>query len=399
MGFTPFRTSAPNMGAGSINPILGGLLLGLASLPMRMQEQEKAKTEQGYTKALTADAQQLAEQRKQTFETQQRATAQQEYMQLGQRALINPEWQKSPQFRARLEALAKQADLPEPYNADGSFNQNAFLNPLTSIGNTPAEENFRNELFAKQPGADRVNFARSHGIALTPEEAAAAPSYSTKARTDMEKLAQNGLKIAQTGEWMKAREEVLRYRAEAQNSKDFATAELARKKVATYDQIVAAQTTIANARYLDAQARMVSAQAAMKRAESGIGGGNQAVARHFYTVANDAVNRAERSYSEAEAALEVATQNQADDTVTGPLQQKVAAAKAGLATAKAQLQVISGELQHNVPLATHAQRSSGATRASVTNASKTTYKPGQIYVDASGNRAKYNADGTWTPLR
>lgn len=376
-GFSPMKVGTANVGTG-ISPIVLGLLGALANMPAQAEQKKeqaakvKQEGEQSEMNQAVLARDQLTTQQLQQQMTQQAQTqAQTQFHQTFETMQTNEQLQKSPAYLTALDKYAKAGGMPgnPARNPDGSFNANYGLKPLSSLGNTPAEENFRVELFAKAPGQPRTLFARSHTIGLTEEEANAAPSYSTKAANDMQKTLQSGIHYSNMDVTSAARAKSLGVLQQDQAELASGKTRLVQEQAQMYKQI---QTTQMQNATTNAQAHLMEAQAAATRAQNAgksLGGGNTRLATQLWREGNSHVEAAERAASGVDAAVEAAQAAGADnsDPAFQQLLQKQAQAHGILTTAKDQLSLVGTELNANTGHAANIQGASGARKVTVTD--------------------------------
>lgn len=404
MSFTPFKVGAPNMtaasGGGFGTTVLLPLLAAIAGMPQQQEQQKEQKAKLQGQQTENSAQQQLVAQSATTFAQQQqqyaKTQAQQQWSTLGERVLANPTWAQSPTVKNQLEGLAQTLGYPSPYNPDGSINERAFLKPLSSI----TDEKTREFILAQPPGAQRITAARSAGVTLTDQEASVASSFTAKAQSDFQRATNQGIHFTNMDRTNADRAASLKVLNEAHAHMYDADANLYSQRASVVQQQADAATVRATAAMRNADAHMVSANAAMKRAAESIRG-NQGLSQHFYRLATDEVSRAERDYAGADAAYQDAFSKGADDSVLQPLENARNKAHGVMTQAQAQLSILKTEYDGNAGHAHSVNSASNSRSTSVTHAGKkppsSQFTPGKVYTDKNGNRAKYNADETWTP--
>ena len=387
-----------------------GLLAGLASLPQQAQERKAAGEESQVRKAELTRDQLTTQQLQQQMETEGQTAALSQFQNLYKTAQTMPDWQSSPAIKSQLDDLAKKAGMPAnpAYSADGSWNPNFGLTPISSMPVNAQTDAFRNELMAKKPGDERQNYARSFGVYIPKGDPilTAQPTYTVKAQNDLQKTLNQGVHYADMDATASARAKSLGVLQQAQAQEAEGKTSLVTQQASMYRQI---QTAKIQDAATNATAHLMEAQAAATRAQNAgraLGGGNTKLATKFFTEGNEAVSRAQRAAAGVDAAVEAAQAAGADnsDPTFQALLQKQAQAHAILQTAQDQLSIIGTELGANTGHSQNIQGASGARKVTVTNVGGGSgsgggrFTPGQVYTDAKGNRAKYNADGTWSPM-
>lgn len=404
MSFTPFHTNAPNVSGGGGSPLLMGLLSAIASLPAQEAQKKKAAEESQVNQAALKHDQLTTQQLQQQIDTGAQTNANQQFQNLYKTAQTMPDWQKSPAIRSQLDKLAKDAGMPAnpAYNADGSWNGSFGLQPISSMPINAQTDNFRNELLAKQPGAERENYAKSFGVYIPKDDPmlTAKPTYTTKASNDITKTAQQGVHYANADKTAAARATALGVLSKARADEAEGKTSLERIQADNYVRIQNDKLAIA---HQNADAHTTEAAAATSRAQNAVkamGGGNQKLAATFHKQGMESIARAERAAAGFDAAVDEAQGAGADDSVLQPLLQKQAQARAQLQTAKTQLGVIQSELGANTGDSNNIRTASGARKVTVTTlgGGDSKFTVGQVYTDAKGNRAKYNGPNSWSPV-
>lgn len=399
----------PNLGTGP-SPLILGLLGALANLPAQNQQRKEAQQKSDLNTAeLTRDkltTQQLQQQIDSGAETQ----AQTQFQSLYQTAQTMPDWQKSPAIKTKLDALAKAAGMPAnpAYNDDGTFNGNYGMKPISSLPVNAQTDAFRNELLAKggstpeQTANVRQQYARSFGVYIPKDDPmlTAKPTFTVKASNDLTKTANQGVHYANMDQTAASRATALGVLQRAQADAAEGKATLDTVQADNYVRIQNDRLSIA---HQNADAHTTEAAAATTRAQNAVkamGGGNQKLAARFYAQGMESVARAEKAKSGFDAAVAEAQGAGADDSVLQPLLQKQASANAQLETARTQLGVVETELNANTGDSQTIRGASGARKVTVTTLSgggTSKFEAGKVYTDAKGNKALYNANGTWTP--
>lgn len=404
-GITPFKTSAPNLGAGTASPLLMGLLGALASLPQRNQERKQSEEQSQMNQAAITKDKLTTQQLQQQIDSGQQTQALSQFQNLYKTAQTMPDWQSSPAIKTQLNKLAKDAGMPAnpAYNADGSWNGNFGLQPISSMPVNAQTDAFRNELLAKKPGEERQNYAKSFGVYIPKGDPVltAAPTFTVKSQNDLQKTLNSGIHYSNMDATSAARATSLGVLQRAQSDLAEGKTSLVTQQAQMYRQIQTAK--IADGAK-NADAHLMEAQAAATRAQNAgkaLGGGNTRLAASMFREGNEAVSRAERAAAGVDAAVEAAQGAGADnsDPTFQALLQKQAQAHGILDTAKSQLSLIGTELNVNTGHAQNITGASGARKVTVTDiggSGGSKFVNGKVYTDAKGNRATYN-NGNWTP--
>lgn len=415
---SPFGTpQVGGNGAFGVPGILAGLLAAIGNLPAQNQQRQSAKADLAYkqaeTKAIGAQSdpnspqnrqlalrnqltQQQIDQGATAFQQQQQQVAQQTYTSLGQRVMTNPAWAQNPAVKAQFAALEKtDPTLVSPYNADGTFNEDAFLKPLSSLPPDANGEKVREFILAQPPGSARVNAARSAGIKLTDAEASAQSSFTAKAQNDITRSAQMGVHYANADRTAASRATALSVMQNAEAHRFDGEAVLDKQKAEEYRTVVAAQTTRANAAMVDAQARLTSAQASVTRAGQAMRS-NQGLAARFYQSAFGDADRAAHSLETFDEAYSTAQANGADDATLAQIAAKRNAAQATLDQARSQLNLLQQELGANAGYGAQVSGASGGVKTTVTNAGSSPKPPaGAVHGKKGGIPGWQYPDGSW----